>query len=163
MLIYVLFTLSLSLSLPLSLSLSLSVLASNSCFQLHQSDFSTTSEPIILLLSKLKTVPFSAAVSCHSSVIPMQTSSTLFTSVFHHNQSSQLVLPVSPSHFIHAGLQPLLFTPSLLPPVSRLHRGDIPVQLMASLTAQIKRSQWGLMAKGIIFFPTVHYVNKFDN
>lgn len=36
---------------------------------------------------------------------------------------------------VHPGLQPLLFTPSPPPPVSRLHRGNIPVQLTASVPA----------------------------
>ncbi len=100
-----------------SLSLSLSVPASNSIswlssrFLLNQSDFATTSvSQSSCCCQSLKLVPFSAAVSCHFSVRSMWPSSAPITSRLHHKQSSQLVLPMSPSealllHLIHPDLQ----------------------------------------------------------
>lgn len=72
-------------------------------------------KPIILLLSKFKTIAFSAVVSCH--LRWMQPSSPRFISSSHHFQRPWVLPQNIPDilHHLHPGLQPLLVTPGLSP------------------------------------------------
>ncbi len=85
-----------------------------SLFQLNQIIFChNLHDPITSLPSKFKTVPLSAAVSCHFNQIDV----TLLHPLHLHNTSIQI--------FSHCSSPP--------PPVSELHRGDNLLHLMASL------------------------------
>lgn len=116
------------------------------CLRLHKDwkQLPTQSQP--LWANHL--AAFKVFISCCQLSLQCQIP-TPFAANLHHNQYSQLVLPLSSSEFILQISCIQIFTyspPPPPPPVYRRHQGSIPVS-SASRIPQNMMSWWGLIAK----------------